>query len=284
MPIDHSTPDTPESPASAAVVARASAHRANHAIPGADTAHIDGETALREWEGLPPDTRILFPAFATPMGQPGQTCALLVQAVGITADGDQEELELVAGSWLTGQALLPADLHDGDLVVRITPLDNTVDAVDLEMLLAHHGRWHRVGAWLHLGSTWPVILAPTAATVMGLSTDIAEAAARHNAAAPSTSPLAGPNHGGVSALLDARLVKPGEEFLWERRNNGVRHIARVRADGAVVLADGRVFATPSGAATALGGYAQNGWGVFRRVSDGRPLSGLRTDLRMRRGQ
>jgi hypothetical protein len=96
--------------------------------------------------------------------------------------------------------------------------------------------------------------------------------------------VAGSNHGAISALLDAGLVKPGEEFLWERRNTGVRHIARIRADGAVVLADGRVFATPSGAATALGGYAQNGWGVFRRVSDGRSLSSLRTDLRTRRGQ
>jgi hypothetical protein len=168
--------------------------------------------------------------------------------------------------------------------VRITPLDDTVVAADAEMLLARHGRWHRVGAWLHLGTAWPVILAPTAATVMNLSTDITELSARHDAAAPFASPLVGSDRGAVSALLDAGLVKPGDEFLWERRNNRVRHTARVRADGAIVLADGRVFATPSGAATALCGYGQNGWGVFRRVSDGRSLGGLRTALRARRGR
>lgn len=284
MPTEHNnTPDTSNSSPGTAVGAQKSAHRTDNAKPNMDTAHIDGEAALRDWEGLPPDTSILAPTFTTPMRQPEKTWALLVQAVDITADGDAAgELELFGGRWLSDQP--SADLSEGDLAVRITPLDDTVVAVDLEMLLARHGRWHRVGAWLHLGSAWPVILAPTAATVMALSTDIAEVSARHDATLPSLSPLAGSDRGAASALLDAGLVKPGEEFLWERRNSGVRHIARLRADGAVVLADGRVFATPSGAATALGGYAQNGWGVFRRVSDGRSLGGLRTDLQTRRGR
>lgn len=280
MPTDHNTPNS--SPG-AAVGARESSHRTDNAQPSMDAAHIDGEAALRDWEGLPPDTSILVPAFTTPMRQPEKTWALLVQAVDITADGDDAgELELFAGRWLSGQP--SAELSEGDLVVRITPLDDTVVAVDLEMLLAQHGRWHRVGAWLHLGSAWPAILAPTAATVMALSTDLAEVSARHDATLPSRPPLAGMDRGAASALLDAGLVKPGEEFLWERRNSGVRHIARLRTDGAVVLADGRVFATPSGAATALGGYAQNGWGVFRRVTDSRSLGSLRIDLQARRAR
>jgi hypothetical protein len=283
MSTDHSTPDTSDSHPDPAVAARASTHRADHTDPSADTAHVDGEAALRQWEGLPPDTHILIPTFTAPMRQPDNTWALLVQAVDYTKDDvGGEELELFAGSWLSDQP--PSDLFDGDLVVRITPLNDTVVAVDLEMLLAQHGRWHRVGAWLHLGSAWPALLAPTAATVMQHSTAIAELSARHDAAAPSMSPLARPDRGAVSSLLDTGLVKPGEEFLWERRNSGVRHIARVRADGAVVLADGRVFATPAGAATTLSGFSHNGWGVFRRVSDGRSLGALRADLRTQRRQ
>lgn len=38
--------------------------------------------------------------------------------------------------------------------------------VDVEMSLARHGRWHRVGFWPSLGTTWPVIVAPTAAAVI----------------------------------------------------------------------------------------------------------------------
>lgn len=158
-------------------------------------------------------------------------------------------------------------------------------AVDLEMLLACYGRWHRVGSWLHLGTAWPVTIAPTAAIVMGLHTDLTESTTRQDTR-PSTWSLAGSARGGgaLVALLDAGLVTPGEEFLWERRNTSVRHTARVQADGTLASADGQAFATPAGAASDLCGYDQNGWGVFRRASDGRALGDLRTDLRARRGQ
>ncbi|PXY18284.1 hypothetical protein BA062_36205 [Prauserella flavalba] len=283
MSTEHNTAETSDPAPDAVVAAPESVHRADSAAPSADSGHINGEAALRDWEGLPADTGIIIPTFVTPMRQPENTWALLVQAVDIIGDFDNaEEVELFVGDWLRDQP--PADLFDGDLVVRVTPLDDTVVAVDVEMLLARHSRWHRVGVWLHLGTAWPVILAPTAATVMELSTGVTELSARQDAAAPSVSPLAGSDRGAVSALLDVGLVKPGDEFLWERRNNSVRHIARIRADGAVVLADGRVFATPSGAATALCGYGQNGWGVFRRVSDGRSLADLRRALRAQRGQ
>jgi hypothetical protein len=275
VPTGHDISKPPDSAADTATVAPGSASRYC-----TDAAHIDGEAALRDWEGLPLETNILVPTFTTPMRLPAKTWALLVQAVDMTGDVDHgEELEIFAGGWLADQP--PADLCDGDLVVRMTPPDDTVVAVDLEMLLAQHSRWRRVATWLHLGSAWPVIVAPTAATVMRLSTDVVELSARHDMG-PAT-PLVGSARGAVGALLDAKLVKPGEEFLWIRRNTGARHTARIRADGAFVLADGRVFATPSGAATALCGYDQNGWGVFQRVSDGRTLAGLRSDLRMRRG-
>jgi len=74
------------------------------------------------------------------------------------------------------------------------------------------------------------------------------------------------------------------KFFWNRRHLNVRHTARIRSDGALILADSRVFANPSGATTALGGNHQNGWSAFRRTPDGRTLGELRTELRARRGQ
>jgi hypothetical protein len=72
--------------------------------------------------------------------------------------------------------------------------------------------------------------------------------------------------------------------MWERPGYGARHTARIHADGALVLADGRVYVNPSGALTALGGKNQNGWISWRRTSDGRSLGSLRAELRVRHGQ
>jgi hypothetical protein len=92
---------------------------------------------------------------------------------------------------------------------------------------------------------------------------------------PSTPPpLIECARGGIAELLDAGLVKAGDELVWDRRNLGVRHTARIRVDGSLVLTDGRVCTNPSGATQALGGTYANGWTTFRRMSDGRTLSGL----------
>ena len=144
--------------------------------------------------------------------------------------------------------------YDGDLVVRlIHPTDPAYPsprdhAADVELLLAHQGRWQRVGQWFGIDDRWPLIVGPTAAAVMALHCDLTEAVAGFEA----TPPLAA----GAGGEL----------------------VARIRADGTVVLTDGRVFATPSGAATALSGYPQNGWAVLR-TSDGRTLDELRAELR-----
>lgn len=281
MPIGHNTPPPPAIQDSADHT-----QEPEHAPDTTDTTtgaeHLDGEAALRIWEGLSPQAMILIPTFITPMRQPDQTWAMLVNAVDLVGDiAYGAELELFAGSWLTEQP--PADLCDGDLVTRLTPHDNGASAVDVEMLLACHSRWHRVGFWPHLDTAWPVTVAPTAAAVMGLHTDLAESSARHITAALTT-PGSPSERGTISALLDAELVTPGDEFLWERRNSSVRHTARVRVDGTLALADGRLCATPTGAATALGGYPQHGWGTFRRVTDGRTLADLRTALHAGRHQ
>jgi hypothetical protein len=119
---------------------------------------------------------------------------------------------------------------------------------------------------------------------MGLHCDAVNIPTREVASPAETSVPLRWASGGVGDLLDADLVKAGDELVWHRRNQGVRHTARIRIDGTLVLADGRVYANPSGATTALGGNHQNGWRVFRRVSDGRTLGELRTQLWARRGR
>jgi hypothetical protein len=182
-----------------------------------------------------------------------------VVAVHIIGDTDPDhagEVALFAGQWVEHQP--PADdLYDGDLVMRLTALVDPKDpygrphTADVEMLLAHQGRWQRVGQWFGVDHRWPHIVAPTAAAVMRLHCDLSEAVAGFEATLP----------------LDAGA---GGELG-----------ARIRADGTVVLTDGRVYATPSGAATALSGYPQNGWTVLR-TSDGRTLDEMRAELRAQR--
>jgi hypothetical protein len=233
----------------------------DHATANTGASQPRDEATLRAREGLPPDTMILAPAITSPpMRCPDDMWAMLVLAVNIIGDNDPDragEVALFAGQWVGDQP--PADdQYDGDLVVRLThPTDPTYPsprdhAADIEMLLAHQGRWRRVGQWFGIDDRWPLIVAPTAAAVMGLHCDLSEAVAGFEATLP----------------LDAEV--------------GGALGARIRADGTVVLTDGRVFATPSGAATALSGYPQNGWTVLR-TSDGRTLDELRAELRARRG-
>lgn len=289
MPPEHDTPATPDTVPGTAVAARESGHRTNDTDPATGAAHVDGEAALRDWEGLPPEARILVPTFSTPMRLPERTWAMLVLAVDIVGDTDPDhagEVELFAGSWLPEQP--PADgLYDGDLVVRLThPTAPTSalpgeDAIDVDMLLAYEGRWQRVGRWRGVDEDWPRVVAPTAAAVMGLHSDATEALARRDATPPPMKPMLRWARGGIGELLDAGLVTAGDELVWNRRNLGVAHTTRIRADGTLILADGRVYANPSAATTALGGTHHNGWSAFRRTSDGRTLGDLRAELRAR---
>ncbi|WP_253886228.1 hypothetical protein [Actinokineospora diospyrosa] len=246
----------------------------------------DDEGSSREREGLSLDTIILVPSpTAPPMRCPEQAWGLLVLAVDILdeADPDREgDVVQFAGYWVPRQ---PADgLYDGDLVVRLTSSGGTSTpegTTHVEMLLAHRGRWRHVGRWDGVDDRWPTLIAPTAATVMGLHCDLTEAAARWESAPPRVAPAPPREARGVGDLLDAGLLTAGDELAWFR-SRGVRHTARVRADGAIVLVDGRAFASPSGAITALGGNNQNGWNTLRRLSDGQTLGDLRTELARRR--
>jgi hypothetical protein len=91
-------------------------------------------------------------------------------------------------------------------------------------------------------------------------------------------PAAGsrPAPGELAPLLLAGELQPGDELVWKRRH--VTHRAVVTADGWLQLADGQVFASPSGAGKKLSGYENSGWKSWRRGSDGMALSALRDRL------
>lgn len=264
MPTDDTTPAIAETAPDGAVDRPRPEPTPEHTAAPTEPSRPQDEVSIREWRGLPTDALILAPtaatATATPMRSPDGVWAMLVVAVDIIGDTDPDragEVALFAGHWV-GEQPPAVDQYDGDLVVRlIHPTDPTYPsphdhATDVEMLLAHQGRWRRVGQWFGVDDRWPLIVAPTAAAVMELHCDLAEAVAGFEATLP----------------LDA--------------GTGGELGARVREDGTVALTDGRVYATPSGAATALSGYPQNGWSVLT-TADGRTLDELRAELRAQRG-
>lgn len=291
MPTDNVTFPTPETAPDRAVDGPRTEPAPEHTDTPTGPSQPQDEASMREWQGLPPDAMILAPALAvtTPMRCPDGVWAMLVLAVDIIGDTDPDrvgEVALFAGTWMSDQP--PADLHDGDLVVRLTrPAASTYplprdDAADIEMLLAYHGNWHRVGLWHGVDDRWPWTVASTAAAMMSLHTDTAEALAHNDRTTEPSPTMLRPNRHGICELLAAGLVKAGDEVVWSRRHHGVRHTSRIRDDGTLQLADGRTYTTPSGPTAALGGYPQNGWKVFR-VSDGRTLDEVRAELRARRG-
>jgi hypothetical protein len=108
-----------------------------------------------------------------PTRMPDGVWAWLVAAVDLDPNDGPT---LLQGRWVTEQPSA-SPLYDGDLVVRLAaPRFGAEDVVAVEMLLCYADRWTRVGHWPILGSDWPRVVAPTAAAVMGLWCDVAEAA------------------------------------------------------------------------------------------------------------
>lgn len=242
--------------------------------------------------GTAADTIILTPAFsAPPMRCPDDVWAMCVSAVDIANDIDPEytgTVRLFAGWWVGDRP--PGDgAYSGDLALRLEPpADQTRrcdEVADIEMLLAYNGQWRRVGYWRGIDNRWPDVIAPTADVAMRLYRDLTETDEWEPTPPPTgTRPRMKWARGGIGELLDAGLVTAGDELIWHCRHHGIRHTATILSDGALVLADGRVYANLTGATNALGGIQQNGWDAFRCTSDGRTLADLRTERRARRAQ
>lgn len=83
----------------------------------------------------------------------------------------------------------------------------------------------------------------------------------------------------ISDLIDAGLLKPGDELFYSQRLGETPYQAVVTDRGRLKIADGREFNTPSrAAATVANMRAVPGWAVWRVGVDGPTLHQLRLQL------
>lgn len=208
------------------------------------------------------------------MRMPDRAWGLLIEIDNDVERDKVQQISSLVGSWSPSRP----PTH-GELVLQLAAsssngiLANADSCVDVTLLLAFRGRWERVGVWKDLKHDWPQWVAPTAHATARLqgcwTTDNAESL--HN-------PFQGwPN--GLFYLLADGMLHVGDELVWERPIKRVRHVARVRADGWLVLSDGTAHASPRRAVVALGEPNVSGWDCWRRAGDNRSLAALRDDYR-----
>jgi hypothetical protein len=84
----------------------------------------------------------------------------------------------------------------------------------------------------------------------------------------------------LADLLDAGLLEPGDALFWNRPQLGKRFDATVTENGAILLADGRTFSSPSRAAVVAADIpAADGWYTWHvERLEGKSLDDLRRDL------
>jgi hypothetical protein len=283
---------------------------------------------------LPSDAVLLAPAppSAVPLRPPAGAWGLVVVAVRTTDAagapvryvGDAprpdpahtDTADVLAGVWLPAPP--PADVHAGDVVVRLHPPADDPDhapnknpnedpvVTDVEVLAAMQGEWRTVRTWQAVDARWPHEVAMTVLVHMRYLADaalqdaqwatltgpvaaampdwLASGLGLAGEAAGSPAPRRPSRHrrtpDGLAALIEAGLVEVGEQVVW----NG--HTATVREGG--VLHDNNdgeshpfAISTVTALATSLAGYTVNGWHLWQRARDHRLLADLRTDLTTR---
>lgn len=291
----------------------------NSAAPHNDSRRTGDELGELS-RALPPDAVMLAPSSAVPLRAPEGAWGLVIIAIRTTrATGIPD---LAFGRWLPEEP--PASLHAGDVVVRLHPPtstasdSNVVDlspnhgndpsrtgadvdvdvakVADVEVLTAHHGRWHTASTWRTLGPQWPHELAvPLLATMRALADDAFNAAQSAALTEPGATALAkwlrasrGTTPAGatdrlpdrvpdaLAALIDAGLLTVGEHLVL------AGHTATVGHGGA--LHHGPPYSDVSAVsalATSLTGITVNGWHLWRRAHDHRLLADLHTELATR---
>ena len=227
---------------------------------------LDG-IAVREREALPANAVVIVADghTATPDPSAGAWGLQVIAADTAVVGGS---LVLFAALPLTSQP--DAHRYDGDIVVRLrtdatTPADNRA-FVDVDVLIARAGQWERAATWSGMDAQWPHRIAPTVIRLMACDA--------RPAIEPPAPAGANGRFGALRELVSAGSLRDGEKLVCARPGTGVRYEAHV-VDGGLQLPDGRWFARPSGALTALGYRNQNGWYYWCRARDGVPLSEFR---------
>lgn len=104
-----------------------------------------------------------------------------------------------------------------------------------------------------------------------------EQLARDHAAKPTR----GSRRVTIAQVVAAGLLIPGETLVWERPRKGERWVATVTEHGRFRLEDGSEYASPTAAAKAASGSTGNGLDVWKRTADGRKLSDIWKEYRLR---
>jgi hypothetical protein len=76
----------------------------------------------------------------------------------------------------------------------------------------------------------------------------------------------------LRTLVESGFLDVGDTIVWFRPRRKTSYWATIDIEGAIRLADGRTFVSPSSAARAVaGGPAHNGWILWRVSSQSGPL-------------
>jgi len=224
---------------------------------------------------VPADPVALVPAppDTVPLRNPADAWALVITTVRLGRPWSTRPTDLMAGVWLPAQP--SADLHQGDVAVRLHPPANHDPAkADVEVLIATAYGWHSVQTLPAMSAHWPHY---RAATIMAWMRALADEAERAIGQRLFTSSVGMPPYpDGLDQLIDAGLIAPGEEVVW----NG--HTATVGHGGALLHGtdSAPLFPTAvSALATRLATPTTvNGWYLWRCARDDRPLADLRAEL------
>lgn len=236
-------------------------HTVANSTSGIDTA------VVRTREALPADAVVIVADGCTVAPPPDRgVWGLQVIAADTAVEGGG--LELLAAVPLSAQP--DPQRHDGDVVVQLRTMA-TVPAeghafVDVDVLVAREGAWKRVETWTGMDAGWPHRVVPALTRLMRC-----DASPIVDSSTPSA---VGVRFGVLRDMVSAGLLSEGETLLCLRPGTGARYEAHV-VDGGIQLPDGRWFAYPSGALTALGYRHQNGWTWWRRARDGVALGEIR---------
>ncbi len=84
--------------------------------------------------------------------------------------------------------------------------------------------------------------------------------------------------GALLSLIEAGLLRAGDDLIHRRIRKGKTYSARVERNGMIVTADGSVHSSPSRALSTQIGTSVNGWKSWVHVPSQRTLDELRAEL------
>ncbi|MFF7459081.1 hypothetical protein [Kitasatospora sp. NPDC008115] len=95
---------------------------------------------------------------------------------------------------------------------------------------------------------------------------------------PASDPAGSRPTGALMPLIEAGLVRPGDQLRHTQSRLKFTYTATVTADGWIDIPDGRTFRLPSPALKAQVGYDVSGWAQYVHVPSGATLAELRERL------